>query len=96
MCLADVQRVSQHQIAQAPKGIRHGGVGSFAFQPVHRQPALLLFGQVSVTPSSCGQDKTVDGTNCNIRSCNIFVAMNHFFFQELLKTDIAEAQNTGY
>ena len=51
--LTDVKRVSQHQVTQAPQCISHGGVGSFALQPVCWQSALLLFGQVSISPLSC-------------------------------------------
>lgn len=94
--LTDVQRVPQHQIAQAPQGICHGGVGSFAFQPVRRQPALLLFGEVSVTPPSCGQDKTFDDANYNKRCWDICVATNHFFSHQLLNKDMVEVQNTRY
>lgn len=85
MCLTDVQRVSQHQIAQAPQCIGHGGVGSFALQPVRRQPALLLFGEVSITPTSCSQDKMFDDTNYNMLYCHVDVAMNDIYSQELRK-----------
>lgn len=51
--LTDVQRVSQHQVTQAPQCIRHSGVGSFALQPVSGKSALLLFRQVSISPLSC-------------------------------------------
>ena len=53
--LADVQGVPEHQLAEAPQRVRHGAVGSLALQPVARQPALLLFGQVGVSPLRCGR-----------------------------------------
>lgn len=76
--LTDVQRVSQHQIAQAPQGICHGGVGSFALQPVNRQPALLLFGEVSVTPLSCGPRQNIWWHKLWHRlQCNKTLAIEH-------------------
>lgn len=53
VCLTDIKRVSQHQVTEAPQGICHSGMGSFALQPVSWQPALLLFGEVSITLLSC-------------------------------------------
>lgn len=51
--LADVERVPQHQVPQAPQRVSHGGVSPFALQPVRGQPALLLLGQVHVSPPRC-------------------------------------------
>lgn len=50
--LTDVKRISQHEISQSPQGISHSGVGSFALQPMGRQPALLLFGQPYIFSTS--------------------------------------------
>lgn len=54
--LTDVQRVSEHEISQSPQGISHSSVGSFAFQPMGRQPALLLFGQPYIFSTSWWED----------------------------------------
>lgn len=56
--LADVQGVSEHELPQAPQCVGHGPVGPFAPQPVARQVALLLFGQVGVPPLCCWTERT--------------------------------------